>query len=68
MVPLRQSTEPGEKAVIVLRASSQPFQTWGTHPEVGGSGSEYGSSEHGSMEGFKNDNKSGSSEHGSGGS
>ena len=72
--------EPGEKAVIVLRASSQPFQTWGAHPEVGGSGgesgsmegseggSESGSGEHGSMEGSEGGSESGSGEHGSGGS
>ena len=60
--------EPGEKAVIVLRASSQPFQTWGAHPEVGGSGSDSGSGEHGSMEGSEGGSDSGSGEHGSGGS
>ena len=60
--------EPGEKAVIVLRASNQPFQTWGAHPEVGGSGGESGSGEHGSMEGSENGSESGSGEHGSGGS
>ena len=60
--------EPGENAVIVLRASSQPFQTWGAHPEVGGPGGESDGSEHGSMEGSEDGSESGSSEHGSGGS
>ena len=40
---------PGEMSVIVLRASDQPFQTWGAHPEVGGPGSEGEGSEHSSM-------------------
>lgn len=54
---------PGESLPVMLPAGSQPFVSWGAHPEVGG-GTAAGGGEHSHSGGAESGEHSGGGEHG----